>query len=232
MKVKYEINSSNFYKIPGNPIAYWIPLKTFQLFEEKPKIGELFISKTGMTTGDNNRFLRNWYEVDSRLVHKKWMFYNKGGGFRKWYGNIENIIFWENNGELVKNANCSTIRNPNYYFHKCISWNLITTDRISVRALDDIFVMGDAGPACYFNNDADYWFMLGLLNSIVSDYILKIINPTINYSCGVMDVFPVCYGEIVKNAFIKDISYFNTKISKKDWDSFETSWDFSKHPLI
>ena len=221
-----------FKKIPGHPFAYWIPDLTVSLFEKMPKLGELCISKTGMTTGDNNRFLRLWQEVSSLQIGNKWFFYNKGGGYRKWYGSLDYVIIWENDGEMVKNAKCSTIRNPNFYFRRCISWNLITTDKISVRALAPIFVMGDAGPACYIESEDDYWSFLALLNSVVSDYLLKIINPTINYSCGVMEVFPVCLDQIRARINIALLAKQNVTISNADWDAFETSLDFQRHPLV
>ena len=225
-------SNRRFKKIPGHPFAYWIPDLTVSLFEKMPKLGELCISKTGMTTGDNNRFLRLWQEVSCSQIGNKWFFYNKGGGYRKWYGNLDHVIIWENDGEMVKNAKCSTIRNPNFYFRRCISWNLITTDKISVRALAPIFVMGDAGPACYIESEDDYWSFLALLNSVVSDYLLKIINPTINYSCGVMEVFPVCVDQIRARINIALLTKQNVTISNADWDAFETSLDFQRHPLV
>ena len=228
----FSVTSESFKKIPGTPFAYWIPLETINLFDKKPKLGELCISKTGMTTGDNNRFLREWYEVDNNTIFHKWFFYNKGGGYRKWYGSLDYVIIWENDGEMVKNAKCSTIRNPNFYFKRNISWNLITTDKISVRAMDPIFVMGDAGPACYIQSEENYWRYLALLNSVVSDYLLKIINPTINYSCGVMEVFPVCQEEIEDHAEIIILSKENVAISTSDWNCFETSRDFCEHPFL
>lgn len=228
----YQTAQTNFHKIPGYPYAYWISDHTVELFEQMPKLGELCISKTGMTTGDNNRFLREWYEIENEKIGSKWFFYNKGGGYRKWYGGIDFVIIWENNGSMVKAAKCSTIRNPDFYFRECISWNLITTDRISVRMMKPIFVMGDAGPACYIKSDKDKWKYLGLLNSVVADYLLKIINPTINYSCGVMEVFPVCPEKINEHNEIVELTQFNVNMSQKDWDSYETSSDFERHPLV
>lgn len=224
--------AGNFAKIPGSPISYWISLPLFDLFEKSPKLGELCISKTGMTTGNNDLYLRFWYEISNCKIDSKWFFYNKGGGYRKWYGNIENVIIWENDGELLKNNKTTTIRNPSFYFRKCISWNLITTDRISVRALENKFVMGDAGPACYIDSLKEYYSYLALLNSCVADYLLKIINPTINYSCGVMEVFPVCNEQLKEKEWIITLSEKNVSLAKEDWDSRENSFDFKKHPLL
>lgn len=232
-KVMYISQAENFSKIPGSPIAYWVKYKVLDIFEKSSKLSQLSSSKTGMTTGDNNKFLRLWFEVKAAEIHRQWKFYNKGGGFRRWYGNIDYVINWKSDGYLVKHAKCSTIRNEQYYFRNCISWNLISTNCISVRLLDPIFVMGDAGPACYFDNKSDDVMYLALLNSNVASYLLNIINPTINYSCGVMEAFPVVgFGNDITIKKIVEISSDCVRFSQVDWASFETSWDFKKHPLI
>ena len=224
----FSSEQERYANIPSQPISYWISDNVNSIFKDNPKLGELCISKTGMTTGDNDFFLRYWYEILATKMNVFYSFYNKGGGYRKWYGNIENVINWDNDGFMVRNSPKTTIRNPSFYFRKCISWNLITTDKISVRDLAPIFVMGDAGPACYVTNGKEQYY-LGLLNSKVADFLLKIINPTINYSCGVMEVFPVVDGQIEK---VTSIVEQNILLSRSDWDSFETSWDFKRHPLL
>ena len=216
--------------MPNTPFAYWINENTISAFLNS-KLSEIGDCKTGMTTGDNEKFLRHWYEIDATQINHNYRFYNKGGGYRKWYGNIDFVINWSNNGYDVKSFNGSTIRNENYYFRPCISWNLITTDVISTRFLENNFVMGDAGPAFYdrANNIDNLYFTLALLNSNVSDYLLKIINPTINYSCGVMDSFPYICGnreEVIK------LSKECCEILKNEWDSHEISFEFKKHPLV
>ena len=227
---KYEFSFKNVLLMPNTPFAYWINQNTINAFLSS-KLSQIGDCKTGMTTGDNDRFLRRWYEIDSSQIHKKYRFYNKGGGFRKWYGNIDFVINWQGNGHKVKSYAGSTIRNENYYFRPCVSWNLITTDVISTRYLNDYFVMGDAGPAFYDkNNDLNnLYYVLALLNSNVADYLLKIINPTINYSCGVMDSFPYVFGQF--NETVK-LSKECTELLKSEWDSHEISFEFSKHPLI
>ena len=214
-KNRYVFNADDYSRIPGCPIAYWVTKSFLNVFAS-PKLGQLCQSKTGITTGDNNRFLRLWYEVISEQISSKWFFYNKGGGYRKWYGNIEYIIDWEDDGRAVKAAGISTIRNPSYYFRKCISWNLITTDRMSVRDLQPIFVMGDAGPACYFDEDRFQKITLGLLNSTV----------------GVMEVFPIIPVPSKNRLSIVQMVDECVDICKIDWDISETSWEFKKHPLL
>lgn len=227
----YYPDQNNFYKIPESPIAYWVSDDFFNAFANNKKIGELVDSKTGMTTGDNNKFLRLWFEISKPLMKKRWFFYNKGGAYRKWYGNIDYVINWENDGFIVKNFKGSTIRNLEYYFRKCITWSLITSGKQSFRAEGPYFVMGDAGPACYINNDEQYNMYLAMLNSSVADYILHIINPTINTSCGVMESFPVILPKLKKD-FVDEKVNENIAMAKKDWDSYEFSYDFTIHPLI
>lgn len=223
------ISQKEFLILPSFIFAYWIGNKGFSIFKNSSKLSSLCSSKTGMTTGDNDRFLRLWQEIPSYEIGKKYQFYNKGGGYRKWYGNIEYVINWENNGELIKQSGRATIRNEHYYFKKNISWNLISTTDISVRAMDSIFVMGDAGPACYPSNEK-FFIYLALLNSKVARYLLNIINPTMNYSVGVMDSFPVL--PIVNETNVSLLAKDSVEISKNEWNNYERSWGFQKHPLI
>lgn len=233
-KYLFNKNTREYNKIPGSPIAYWVDNKTIKIFAKNEKLSKICDSKTGMTTGDNNLFLREWFEINFKKMStnntkNKWFPYNKGGGYRKWYGNLYNVIDWENDGSKVKKFKKSTIRNEQFYFRNCITWNLITTTNISVRYLDKKSVMGDAGPACYNNSEQILKYTIGLLNSKVAYYLLNIINPTMNYSCGIMEQFPY----ISKlNQDIIDIVNTNIELSKQDWDSFETSWDFKTHPLL
>ena len=231
---KYYKNLKEILEIPSCPIAYWIDNKTIKIFAQNEKLSNICVSKTGMTTGDNNLFLREWFEINFNKmainnITNKWFPYNKGGGYRKWYGNLYNVIDWENEGSKVKEFKKSTIRNEQFYFRNCITWNLITTTNISVRYLDIKSVMGDAGPACYNSDEQILKYTLGLLNSKVAHYLLNIINPTMNYSCGVMEQFPYI-SKLDQN--IIDIVNINIELAKGDWDSFETSWDFKGHPLI
>lgn len=230
----YNVDCKKLINIPGMPIAYWISLPLLKVFEQSERLIKNLDSKTGMTTGDNDRFLRNWYEICSNKFYAlnnydEWYPYNKGGGYRKWYGNLLNVIDWQNSGKSIKNFKKSTIRNEQYYFRKCITWNLITTTNISVRFLEYPSVMGDAGPACYCENEEKLKYTLGLLNSVVANKLLNIINPTMNYSCGVMESFPFKYRKSEQILKLVDKSI---ELSKEDWNSFEISWSFMVHPLI
>lgn len=218
-----------FKKIPGSPISYWVSNLIFELFETKPSLYSVAPTKKGMFTGNNDLFLKLWFEISYPKFNNQYKPYCKGGGFRKWYGNNEYVVFWGSEGEKIKSFKGSGNINEKYYFQKCITWGLITSDRISFRYIDtDNFVMGDAGPATYPNSDM-LFYILGCLNSKVGEEILELINPTINFSSGVVGKFPV---QLEANSKIDNLTKKCYGISKRDWNSFETSWDFSKNPLL
>ncbi len=149
----------------------------------------------GMTTGDNNRFLRFWYEINDKKIGMKYRFYNKGGEYRRWFGNLNYVIDWDNNGMKVREFKGSTIRNDTYYFHKGISWSLITSSVSSFRSTEHIeCVYGDAGPACFPTNNL-FYYTLGLLNSKQTEVFLQLMNPTINLSSGVTALIPYIFSK-------------------------------------
>ena len=233
---------SNFSKIPGSPIAYWVSEKMFQAFCQK-HISDVADTCMGMTTGDNGRFLRLWFEVlqlkikfnakdnsEAKESKAKWFPYHKGGEYRRWYGNNDYIVNWENDGGSLKAFTGSTIRNTQFYFREAITWSLITSSIISFRYRPIGFVFGDAGPAV-FAKQSELYILLALLNTKITQSVSEIINPTINCSSGVVANFPALLDLDNRND-ISDIVLCNINISKSDWDNYETSWDFKKHPLI
>ena len=229
---RYVADQSNFSKIPGSPVAYWVSEGLLSAFANMPSLGEIGAAKTGMTTGDNNRFLRLWYEIAKDKVGSKYEFYSKGSDFRRWYCSASNVILWENNGDEVKNFKGSTIRNEESFFKKCIVWNLITSGTFSARALfRHKCVMGDASPAAYVCED-DYLYALACLNSKPVQQFLNIINPTINCSSGVLSVVPIALGDSKVRTTINEEAKASVNFSIADWDSYETSWDFRHSPLI
>ena len=148
------------------------------------------IAKTrkGMFTGNNDLFLRQWYEVSASLIDIDYKFYSKGGPYRRWYGNRDYVVRWKDDGKEIKAFPGSGNINESDYFRSCLCWSLITSGDISFRALNtDEYVMGDAGPACYPNPEM-YWYLLGLLNSSAIQLLSKAINPTLNWSAGVVGV--------------------------------------------
>ena len=251
LKTKKDLfyrNIKDFIKIPGFSMAYWISDKIINIFSNK-LLGELFGVKQGIATADNNRFLRLWYEVnynDEKLnsysVNEaicsslKWFPYNKGGSFRKWYGNNDYVVNWENNGYEIKNFKDSNgnlrsrPQNLDYCFKKSITWSLISSGSISFRYKPYGHIFDIAGMSC-FPSDDKLLYILGLNNSNVVNTIMKFIAPTLNYQVGDIAKIPVIYNETFQSNIEKLVKE-NIELSKEDWDSFETSWDFKVHPLI
>ncbi|MFV0504530.1 MAG: BREX-1 system adenine-specific DNA-methyltransferase PglX [Lachnospirales bacterium] len=239
----YESSQGNFSKIPGSPIAYWVSEKMFYVFDNSKKLGEIALPKQGLATADNNRFLRMWNEVNNNNIcynaknvensvesKKKWFPYNKGGKFRKWYGNNDFIINWENDGEAIRDFKNSVTRNTRFYFDQCISWSLISSSSTAFRYKPHGFIFDVAGMSC-FTEPKMIKYLLGLNNTKLVNEILKILAPTINYQVGDIANIPVIYSK-ENEADINNIVDENMSISKTDWDSFETSWDFKSHPLL
>lgn len=231
-----QVSEENFSKIPGMPIAYWTKPLVFELFEESKSIGSTFEVRNGITTGENDKFIRYWFEVKN-LENYKWYPCNKGGSFRKWYGNIEFVIDWEMNGQRLKNFRDqsgklrSTLRSIEFNFKEAITMSRVTSAQCSYRWLMKGFITEGASNNIYFDeiNKNEAIILLGLLNSAVGLYILGLYNQTINVMPDEIRKFPIMLerGENVIN-FVEE----NIKCAKFDWDSFETSWDFKTHPLL
>lgn len=241
----------NFFKIPGSPIAYWASKNLLNDFSEGKNLKEQGDTRQGMATSDNNRFLRLWFEVifskvglncasakEAYDTRKKWFPYNKGGEYRKWYGNIEFIINYENDGFEVKEYAKSlyksvtrTIKSIGKYFEPCLSWSKISSGNIAFRYFPKGFIFDVAGCCIFYQNRKIMFYHFGFINSSVSKCILSVISPTINYEAGHIAALPIIYS---KKHF--DFIYYtvskNIEISKCNWDSYETSWDFKRHPLV
>ena len=239
-KGKYFSAQYRYTNIPGWPFAYWLTENYIKCFERK-SIGEQFVPKFGMSTGDGDRFIRFWYETDFGLIdfmnkceddanYSKghWVPIDKGGAFRRWYGNQSCVVWWKNNGSDIRQHPKAAVRSPQYFFTPHISWTLMTMGAFSARFFDSGFAIDTASNCVYFNGEVCYE-LIGFMNSKVAADILSILNPTINFSCGVISLLP--FGELIDPAIgntVKDC----IKLAKQDWDSFETSWDFRRHPLI
>lgn len=237
---RYIAQQANFSKIPGSPVSYWVSHKLFTTFNYR-KIGELSYPKQGLSSADNNRFLRLWFEIafvkfssscqsnqDSAKSGSKWFPFNKGGEYRKWYGNFDYVINWENNGFELRNFPNAAIRNPEYYFLPHVTWSKVSTGTISFRYRPVGSVFSDAGCAATFSADIIY-YALGLLNTKYAQAVFNLINPTLNYTQGTIAALPIIVDH--KN-LVDELVISNMTISHSDWDSFETSWDFQHHPLI
>lgn len=245
---RYVAEQDNFSKIPGSPVAYWVSDNVFTDFRNCISISEIGEAKAGMTTGDNNKFLRLWNEVpfpeiglemnnaeEAQKSKKKWFPYNKGGGFRKWYGLNEYVVLWKNDGFEIKNATekgrkIASVRSERLYFKKSITWATLTASTISCRASEAGHLFDDKGSSC-FVPDNEYGFILAYINSKVGDYFLNILNPTMSFQSGNIGALPVVEHKNVKEK-IDALCNENISLSKSDWDSFETSWDFKRHPLV
>ena len=234
-----QVSSDNFSKIPGAPVAYWVSEKFMRIFDSK-KIGEIGKVVTGMTTADNELYLRLWYEVNytkTTLCNgKKWFPYQKGGDYRKWFGNCEFVVNWENNGYAIKhNVDPATgkIRsgsyNDEFIKREGITWTYITSSTLSVRYVPNGFLFDNKGSMVFFE-DVDLKFPLAFLCTKLSAVIANILNPTISFQPGNMAAMP--FPQIAHEQLVNDETQACITIEMADWNSFETSWDFKKHPMI
>ena len=227
----YRRDAETFKQIPGTPIAYWLGEGANNSFGAGQPLAKIAKTRKGMFTGNNDLFLRQWYEVSCSLIDIDYKFYSKGGPYRRWYGNRDYVVRWKDDGKEIKAFPGSGNINESDYFKSCLCWSLITSGDISFRALNtDEFVMGDAGPACYPNPEM-YFYLLGLLNSSSIQLLSKAINPTLNWSAGVVGSFPVLLPRESLDG-IKSLVAEQVVESEVDWDSFETSWDFKRNPLV
>lgn len=226
------IHESDFFSIPGKPLCYWISEMTQNAYKNS-LLSNYAIFKRGIGTGDNNRFLRLWHEISQDKAMSKWFKYNKGGSFRKWYGNRDYVVNWENDGYEIKNNYTadgilsSRPQNLQYNFIKNISYSSLTHGKISFRYYEG-FINDQAGNYFVVNQEDNYSFILALLNSSVANYFKSIKNNTLNITADDLLNIPVIG--------INDNLLFNRvqsslEISRLDWDAHETSWDFQRNPL-
>lgn len=243
LKIKFETNQSNFENIPGSPFAYWASEKLLNAFKVGKQLGEIVPIKQGLATADNNRFLRLWYEVDNSKIsfnkdlNKKWYPYNKGGAFRKWYGNNDYVVNWEKDGYEIKNFKDekgklrSRPQNTEYYFRKSVTWSLISAGSIAFRYKPNGHIFDIAGMSC-FPNDEIFDYILALNNSNIINDMMKFIAPTLNYQVGDIAKIPVIFTNKEVENIISKLTIDNINMSKEDWDESELSWDFKCQPLI
>lgn len=240
----YLISKKRFYKIPETIIAYWLKDNQFAIFENNELFGKYGETKKGVLSGNDKRFLRFWYEVFNNKIgfnllnHKdmveknyKWIPVTSGGNYRKWYGNFENVINLENDGYEIKNnkENSYRLRENRYYFRECVTWSEVSMKGFSVRYVPRGILFGNSGPVCFFNDNILYY--LGFLNSKISTDFLKLLSPTLTFGPEQVKRIPIIICEEYKEK-IKALVDNNVEIMKEDWDSYETSWNYNKHPLI
>ena len=227
----FQAKQKDFEKIPGSPIAYWVSNKIREIFEKNQKLGEVgeAIIK-GIFTGKNDYFLKLWQEVNFLKIGNEWKKYSKAGGNQKWYGLSSYILRWHNNGNEIKSFSGAGLGALKYFGKPHIVWSKLTSSSISFRYDEKDVGFDDASPAIIFNENIqkNLEYVLGLGNSIISKYALEFINPTMNYQIGDIKRVPIIFYENK----ITELVQQNISISKEEWDSRETSWDFEKLSLI
>lgn len=232
-KNRFVSARSNYSKIIGKPVAYWVSQKMCDAFSQKHLI-DYAQCCTGMQTGNNEKYVRNWFEVnvnETTIRNPKGRFkkYNCGGESRKWYGNHKNVILWGDNGTSIKAEKSSVIRNETYYYKEGISWKRIGTSVFYLRYLPEGFIFDQAGDSMFMRNPECLYYILAFVNSKVAVAAFEFIAPTMNLTAGNMNKLPIIYSP---NSEIDRMVKENIEIAKEDWDSFETSWDFITHPYI
>ena len=243
---RYAADQSNFSKIPGSPVAYWIANSILGGFEKGRALGEIASPRQGLISGDVNRFVRKWFECSlAKLCFNgkcndvdrkgKWFPYSNGGTFLRWYGNNEDVVNWENNGFEIKNFYDekgklrSRPQSQQFYFQEGGTWTAISSGAFSVRYYPDGYLFSNAGMAVFATHE-NLLYLIAFLNSKLCSLYLKVFNEGLNFNQGDIIKLPIIFSNDI--AEIVFITNNNIKISKAAWDSAETSWDFKRHPLV
>ena len=232
-RIFYRAEPSQFSRLPGSPIAYWISPKIVGLFKAGQLVGDR--AKKGLTTGDNDHFIRFWHEVDKSRISvfagRKWFPTQKGGQFRRWYGNLENVINWADDGFEIKNFKFedgslrSVIRNEAFYGRQGVTWSDVSSGKLSMRYVPNGFIFNASGPTIFSDDEAS---VLACMNTKITEKIAEFISPTLHFEVGQVQTYP-----LLKAPDSARVAAFVAKdISRADWDAYETSWDFSTLPLL
>ena len=239
---RFECNCENFSLIPLSPISYWINDNYYEIFKSFKSIGDYGETKKGVLTGNDKRFVRFWFEISyskfgleikdyDDMVKKnfKWIPATGGGTYRKWYGNFENVINMENDAYEIryKNENNFRLRESSYYFKECTTWSEVSGKGLSMRFVPQGILFGNSGPVCFWDKDILYW--IALLNSKPTMQFMRFLSPTLTFGPEQIKRVPCT---IQRKEDVEVISNDCITMTKNDWDSFETSWDFAEHPLV
>ena len=238
----YQADARDFEKIPGSPVVYWARPSVFASFESGSFLGEVAMPRQGLATGENARFVRQWWEVslDKELFDcpsseeaaasgAKWFPYNKGGEYRKWYGNNEFVINWESDGKEIRDFEGSVIRNPQCYFKPCITWSKISSGSIAFRYKPAGHVFDVAGTSI-FAEATVLEYLHGACNSSSIMGIAEMLSPTLNFEVGQIASYPIVFKWDRKDEIVSTVQS-EAEISEADWDCLERSWNFRRHPL-
>ena len=238
-----QVSTDNFSRIPGTPIAYWVGEQVLKAFSSS-LLEDYGYPKQGFATGNNDTFLRFWHEVDFTKIgfnmadreeasksNKKWFPCNKGGAFRRWYGNNTYLANWEFDGKEMTEFKGSVIRNPQFYFRQGMTWSSLTSGKLSMRYSPKGFLFESKGSVCFMKDENNLLYILGLMNTSIVSNMLLVLSPTLDYHEGPMSRVPIIISNQYKNR-VEKIVKENIEMCKEDWDSFEISWDFKQHPLV
>jgi hypothetical protein len=233
---RYTANQDDFAKIPGMPVAYWVSERIFALFSGK-SLGEYYDVKAGMCTGENATFILCWPEVDYTLTNicspTKYMYtaHNKGGEYHKWYGNRELVLKYNDNALKLMESNAGFRHDgKEYYFKEHIGWSKITSGKSSFRYFENGFTFDSAGLGLFPKKKQDMFLTLAFLNSKVAEELIALLNPTLNVTPMVVKKLP--FTDLIVAEKAAPLTEDNIELCKEDWDSYETSWDFTTHPLV
>ena len=228
--IKFQAKQKDFEKIPGSPIAYWVSDKVRNIFENSLKIEDFGFAPTQNKTANNEKYLRFLWEINNKFKDIKWVKYSKGGEFRKWYGNIDNVIDWSDSAkEFYKNNKTSNLMEKEYWYKKGISYSAITSSDLSFRHNDN-HISDMKGPTFLLD---ELFYLLGLLNNKFSNNMIKILNPTVSIQVRDIKNIPVIFPRDTQlKKYTNNLVQQNISISKEEWDSRETSWDFERSSLI
>ncbi|MBW4478482.1 MAG: BREX-1 system adenine-specific DNA-methyltransferase PglX [Tolypothrix brevis GSE-NOS-MK-07-07A] len=246
----YYAKSADFGKIPGSAIAYWASQKILKLFETCSPLHQIATPRAGMITGNNDRFIRLWYELnsikmgldfESKIIAQesklKWFPYQKGGEFRKWYGNLEYVVNWYDDGKEIRTTKDRNSKvpahafNDNYIFKPNVNWTGVTSSSFSTR-ITQKGMLFDAGGSAAFCDKKFINILGGFLNCHLANHFLKLINPSLNFQAWNIGNLPLITIEDDTKKIINCIVSQLFQLSRQDWDNFETSWDFQTHPLL
>lgn len=240
----YKCNAESFKHITGSPVVYWATPAMHRAFENGTPLGEIAEPKQGMVTRDNNRFMRLWWEVDHARTsthlssHEearadksyKWVPCTSGGAYRKWYGNYESVVNWENDGEELIAFSGPHIKNREYYFKESVTWTAISSSVLSTRYAPAGFVPEHAGN-CLYGSERDLKILQGVCNSSFCLTVMSMLSPTLNFNVGDLVKIPIANDDS-RQEDVVDLVDECRSLSKNDWDSFELSWEFGRHPLV
>ena len=241
----YITKFEKFTAIPGLNIAYWISDNVISAFKSNNLLGYISYPRKGNSTSNNDRFLRFWFEVsDEKLnigareivkedtIVRRWFPYNKGGSYRKWFGNNEYVVDWKNDAAEMRKIPSAVIANYQFFTKPGVTWSTISGGNIGVRRFGFGFIFDNKGECLFSDNIDDLDYYAGYLNSKVAMLFLSFLSPTLDFNCGYISKLPIINPNEETKNIIKDNVRLNTVLSKEDWDSFETSWDFVTHPLV